>query len=196
MADERHPIVPPFPVLRDLIAWLKAVNVPGMVIGGVAVAIIGRPRVTGDIDCVILLDQDNWGEFITRGSQFGFSPRIQEVLSFAKRHRVLLMRHEAGGIDIDISIGVLPFEQESIERAIWVDVGDFSLPFPTPEDLIIMKAVAHRPIDMADIASILDVHPDVDLKRIRHWVKEFSTALEMPEIYDDLERILTQQKKS
>lgn len=59
-----------------------------------------------------------------------------------------------------------------------------------------MKAVAHRPIDLADIQSILDAHPDMDLGRIRNWVKEFSTALEMPEIYDDLERILTQQKKS
>ncbi|MCC7201701.1 MAG: hypothetical protein IT393_03410 [Nitrospirae bacterium] len=58
------------------------------------------------------------------------------------------------------------------------------------------EAVAHRPVDMADIQSLIDAHEDMDFSRIRQWVREFSSVLEMPEIYTDLEKILTQRKMS
>jgi hypothetical protein len=57
-----------------------------------------------------------------------------------------------------------------------------------------MKAVAHRPIDLEDIRSILEVNPNVDLKRIRYWVKEFAKTLEMPEIWNDLKKLLPRKK--
>ena len=57
-----------------------------------------------------------------------------------------------------------------------------------------MKAVAHRPIDMADIQSLMDAQPNIDLKRVRHWVRECLSVIEMPEIYNDLEKILAQRK--
>ncbi len=55
-----------------------------------------------------------------------------------------------------------------------------------------MKAVAHRPIDMEDIRSVLEANPHLDFKRIKHWVEEFARVLEMPEIFADLEKLLPQ----
>jgi hypothetical protein len=57
-----------------------------------------------------------------------------------------------------------------------------------------MKAVAHRQKDLLDIESIVDIHPKLNLKRIRKWVNGFSEVLEMPEISDDLEKILVKKK--
>ena len=34
---------------------------------------------------------------------------------------------------------------------------------PIPEDLIIMKTIAHRPKDLLDIQAILDSHHDLDV---------------------------------
>lgn len=45
-----------------------------------------------------------------------------------------------------------------------------------------MKAVAHRPRDLSDIESLLDAHPKADTRRILRWLREFSVALEKPEI--------------
>jgi len=53
-----------------------------------------------------------------------------------------------------------------------------------------MKAVAHRPRDAVDIEAVLDAHPKLDKARVRRWVEEFSEALEMPEIYTDLEALM------
>ena len=178
--------------LRDLVAWSQKEHIRSVIIGGVAASLLGRPRLTRDIDAVVLLDSKRWEKFLTVGQQFGFEPRIQDPLIFARKNRILLVNHKPTGIDVDISLGALPFEEEAIERAVSSEVAGVNIPLPTPEDLIIMKAVAHRPIDMIDIQAVLDVHPDLDLHRIRRWVKEFSEVLEMPEILNDLERILGQ----
>lgn len=181
--------------LRDLVAWSQKEHIRSVIIGGVAASLLGRPRLTRDIDAVVLLDSRRWEKFLTVGRQFGFEPRIQNPLVFARKNRILLVNHKPSGIDVDISLGALPFEEEAIDRAVNSEVAGVSIPLPSPEDLVIMKAVAHRPIDMIDIQAVLDVHPDLDLHRIRRWVKEFSEVLEMPEILNDLERILGQAKK-
>jgi hypothetical protein len=64
------------------------------------------------------------------------------------------------------------------------------IPLPTPEDLIIMKMVAHRPQDMIDVKTILQTYPKLDRKRVQKWVKEFSKTLENPDILTDLKKLL------
>ncbi len=56
--------------------------------------------------------------------------------------------------------------------------------------MIIMKAVAHRPRDMADIEGIVAAHPEFDASRVRHWLTQFADLLEMPEILTDTEKII------
>jgi predicted nucleotidyltransferase len=100
-----------------------------------------------------------------------------------------LLRH-GDGVGVDVSCGALPFEQEMIERAQVVEVGGVKVNVPTPEDLIIMKAVAQRPKDLNDIEALLRAHADLDLERVVRWTREFATALETPEILAGLERLL------
>ena len=71
-------------------------------------------------------------------------PRISDPIEFALKSRVLLLKHNQTKIDIDISLGALPFEQEMIERAIEFTTPELTVQVATPEDLIITKAVAHR----------------------------------------------------
>jgi hypothetical protein len=106
------------------------------------------------------------------------------------------MRHQESGIDVDIVFGSLSFEKEAVAQAIWMELGGVQAPLPLPEDLIIMKAVAHRPQDLADIEAVLAAHPKLNLKRVRRWVREFAAALAMPEILNDLEALLSQRKKA
>lgn len=165
-----------------------------MVIGGVAASILGRPRATRDVDAVILLDQGEWETFLAAGARFGFRPRRPDSLALAKQARIFLVRHEASGIDADIALGALPFEHEAIDRAVWIEVGGVRIPLPSPEDLIVMKAVARRSRDLADIEAILDAHPKLDLRRIRRWLREFSSTLDTPGILKGFESILTQKR--
>ena len=89
-------------------------------------------------------------------------------------------------MDIDLSLGILPFEKEMVERSALLDIGVFRLRIPTPEDLIILKAVAHRPKDLDDIQSIVTSHPNLDKKRIQHWVGQFGDALDLPDLWEQI----------
>lgn len=181
-------------VLSDLLRWFDDTGTQAMIIGGVAVSLLAKPRLTQDIDSLISKDIGQLENFCAKGQCFGFVPRLPDAPDFARKNRVLLMRHAASRIDVDISLAGLPFEFESFKRMKRIKLAAVSIPVPTPEDLIIMKAVAHRPRDMIDIASILDATKKIDSRRIRKWVREFSAILEKPQIYDDLLRMLKEQR--
>ena len=195
MAEQGETLAPLLAAIRDLVAWLHDTAVPGTIIGGVAASLLGRPRVTRDIDAFVMLDESKWAAFLAQGMTCGFVPRLPDAVAFAHQARVLLVRHEASGIDLDIAFGALPFEEEAVRHAVWREVAGIRVPLPLPEDLLIMKAVAHRPRDMADIESILDVQPQVDLRRVRRWIREFASALAMPALLQDFNAVVARRRK-
>src|SRR5450432_3561587 len=80
-------------------AWLKQANVPAAVIGGVAASLLGRPRVTKDVDLVALVEDDDVSRLLLIGREHGFVPRVADAIAFAKVSRVLLLKHEPSGIE-------------------------------------------------------------------------------------------------
>jgi hypothetical protein len=103
--------------LRALALWLESEEAPYTTVGGLAVSLLGRPRATQDVDVVVWLGERSWESFVRAGEGYGFEGRIGDVLEFAKRSRVILLRHVASGISVDVSCGALPFELELIGRA-------------------------------------------------------------------------------
>lgn len=177
-------------VLASLTEWFKNQHVSYAIIGGVAIGFLGQPRATQDIHAVTWLDLSETTEFVKSGARFGFFPRISDPIEFAVKSRVLLLQHNQTKIDVDISLGALPFEQEMIERAIEFSTPELTVQVATPEDLIITKAVAHRKRDLLDIDNLVSVYPNLDLARIRQWVGQFAAVLESPELISDLESLL------
>ncbi len=159
----------------------------GVVIGGIAVSLLGQARFTEDLDAMFLLSVDEIPRFLKIAGQEGIEPRISQAEDFARQNRVLLLRHTSSQTNIDISLGILPFEQEMVERSVVYAIDDaLNIRLPTPEDLIIMKAIAHRPKDLLDIQGLVQKHPKLDRKRIQDWVLQFADVLERPELWDDI----------
>jgi hypothetical protein len=181
-SHELHPLLEPLAAVQRL---LTRFGERGMIIGGVAASLLGRPRLTADVDVIMLLSVEELPELIAAAEQEGFVPRIRDAEDFARHHHVLL-RHRESGINVDISLGMLPFEKEAVERSIVYQVGELMLRLPTPEDLIIFKAVAHRPQDLLDIQALIQANPNLDRGRIEHWVREFARALDMPDLWEDI----------
>jgi predicted nucleotidyltransferase len=178
------------PALESVCQLLRQKGVHGMIIGGLAASLLGRPRFTNDIDLLILDLDGRIPEFIQKLKSFGIEPRISDVEKFAIESRVLLVRHTESGINIDISMGILPFEREAVERRRVESAHGLEIVLPTPEDLIIFKSISQRPVDIEDIKAILARYPDIDDKRILSAVREFADILEMPELYQNIESLL------
>lgn len=178
-------------VLQDLLRWLEVTQTPYATIDGVGVSLIAGARATQDVDAVLWLDTDELESFVQSGTPHGFMGRISDAPEFARRNRVILLQHQPTGINVDLSCGALPFEEEMIARARELVIGSVRIKVASSEDLIITKAVAHRPRDIADIEAILNIEPNLDFERIRFWVSQFAEALEMPELMEDLEKLLS-----
>jgi predicted nucleotidyltransferase len=187
MNPDITPFVAPLAALQQVIDHF---NRQGMIIGGIAASLLGQPRLTADVDAVLLLPVKKLFELLEVAAQAGLAPRLADAETFARQNRVLLLVHEDSQINVDISLGMLPFEVEAIGRAIEYNLGQISLRLPTPEDLIILKAVAHRPKDIEDIKAIIAIQSNLDKQRIEHWVTQFAEILEMPELWDDIARLL------
>jgi predicted nucleotidyltransferase len=183
-------LIPLFAPIQALQNLLIQFNDRGVIIGGVAVSLLGIPRYTVDLDAVFLVSLDDVPRLLAEAAKQGIEPRIADPIGFARKNRVLLLQHSVSGMDIDLSLGILPFEFEMVERSRVVEIGSLKMRLPTPEDLIIMKSVAHRQKDLADIQGIAASHPILDKERIRFWVEQFGEALDLPELWQEIEKLL------
>ena len=195
----RHCVVDRVPAtllaaLADLMKWLDATNMPSMVIGGVAASVLGRPRLTQDVDALAILPEGEWANAVSTAARHGILPRIENPLDFARRSRVLLMRHVESGIDIDVTFGGLSFEQAAIDNSKIHDIGGLRVRLPRVEDLLIMKAVARRPKDLQDIEGLLAAHPEADVATVRQWVSEFATAMSTSDMLDEFDKLVARCK--
>lgn len=176
--------------LEDLAKWLETANIPAVIVGGLAVSLLGRPRFTRDIDVLALITERDWRAAIAAAADHGIVPRLDKPLEFALRTRLLALEHAESSIGIDVTLGSLPFEREAVEHGQVHGIGDVSVRLPRVQDLLILKALAHRPQDMQDIAALLEAHPQTDVEPARQWVREFATATGTPDLVRDLERVL------
>jgi hypothetical protein len=180
--------------LTDLVEWLESTNIPSMVIGGVAASVLGRPRLTQDVDALAILPEGEWADAVSAAASHGILPRIESPLDFARNSRVLLLKHVKSGIDIDVIFGGLIFEQAAIENCRIYDIGGLRLRLPRVEDLVVMKAVARRPKDLQDIEGLLAAHPQADVAAVRKWVGEFAAAMSMPDMLEDFDKLVARSK--
>ncbi len=174
--------------LRDLMAVIRTDH-PGMVIGGMAVIALGYPRATTDIDVAILVR--SLGEIdplFARLQAAGLAPRINDAVGFARANHVLLMRHSASHIDVDISLATLQFEEEAVTHRQFVDFAGVPIAVPRLEDLLIYKMVASRPQDLRDVEELLLRHVGrINIGKVRDRVGQFASLLERPDMITQME---------
>ena len=176
--------------LAEIRTFLIQHGIRYVVIGGIANAIWGRPRGTLDADLKVLLGDMSIHAFVELlGSAFRF--RVPDPLPFVRRTYVapILASNDVG---LDLVLGFLPYEVETVERAILVQYHGVAFSVCTAEDLIIHKAISERPKDWADIEGILARQASaLDQPYIMRWLEEFSRALERPELIQQYQELLS-----
>jgi hypothetical protein len=117
---------------REAIDFLTHAATPYLIIGGLAVATIGEPRMTGDVDVIGYLTVEQATALIDAAIAAGFEVASDE------RERLLAtgtLRFRKGGFQLDIILASLPFEDDARARARRHRLFGRLVPLPTPEDL-------------------------------------------------------------
>jgi len=162
-----------------------------MVIGGVAVSIHGRPRMTLDADVTIALDVAELPRILEAVNACGFSPRVDSPREFTEATRVLPLRSVSDGWEVDLIFAGTPYELEAISRARVTTLGGVDLPIVSAADLLIHKILAGRPRDMEDAESIALRQGDrVDRRFVRGTLLELAAFLDDDDIRRRVDAIL------
>ena len=175
-------MVKAFEAAWQLHQFLQARDIPYMIIGGIAVQRWGEPRFTRYLDALVLCEPGSEGALIDELLAH-FEGRIEDAAEFARKHRVLLLRIRRL-TDVDVSFGLPGYEEQALERAVSFDIGNGrTVNICSPEDLVVSKLVTGRSRDLTDAEGVVRRNwSAMDLGYVRHCLKEFSQALDMPEL--------------
>src|SRR5690242_13390243 len=86
-------------IIESLNRLLHQFNQRGVIIGGVAVGLLGKPRYTADVDAIFLLSTKDIPQFLKLARIENIIPRMQNAEEFARKSRVLLLKHEPTNIE-------------------------------------------------------------------------------------------------
>jgi predicted nucleotidyltransferase len=156
---------------------LRAQRLSFMLIGGQAVLLHGRPRLTEDIDITLGADPSRLDDVLEVCSALELRPLPEDVGTFVRQSFVLPVLHDETGIRVDFIFSTTRYERDAIERALIVDLAGVPVPFATAEDLIIHKLFAGRPTDLEDAATVVRRKGrDLDWLYLETWVRQFANV--------------------
>ena len=185
------PLVEAIAILKD---FLEEHDIRYMVIGGVANSVWGRPRATTDADLVLLLEGRSIAEFVELVSTV-FQFLQPNLVEFARRTYVVPIQ-VTDDVSADLSLAMLPYEEQAIGRAVLIDIEDVRVPVCTAEDLVIYKTISERAKDWLDIEGILlRQGTKLDQDYIIGWLEQFAQALERLEIVTRYESLRAQVER-
>ena len=160
--------------LKALVRFLNTTKTEYVILGGVAVALYGEPRLTFDIDVNVSIEVGKIDNFLKYAKKYGFYPAIPKIKSFIKKTGVIPVRFIKEKIEgrCDIIISESPLEAAAIKRGRLRKIGSLKARFVTPEDLIIHKIASDRPRDIEDVKGILIRQKrKLDMKYIYNWLR-------------------------
>jgi hypothetical protein len=170
--------------LADVARVIAALDAPAAVIGGIAVISYGFARLTNDIDCAVSAPREDAALILRAFEGRGFKARNEDPLGFAEENLVLLLRHEATGVELDVSLAQLEFESEALASAEPRAFGQVRVPMPLISDLLTYKALAGRPRDHQDIVELLALGYEVDTPRIERALRWFDELMDTDRLGD------------
>lgn len=177
-------------LLSRIGANLNKRSLPYMIIGGQAVLLHGEPRLTRDIDITLGVNTDHLDELLSLVQELSLKSIPNDIESFVRQTMVLPALDETTGIRVDFIFSFTPYEIEAIKRAVKVVILDQEVNFASPEDLIIHKIFAGRPRDIEDVRTVILKNPQIDIRYIRGWLKEFDTSADEKDFLKNFEGVL------
>jgi len=148
-----------FDTLKSLCTLLSEAHINYCLIGGLAVAILAKPRATEDIDLLILIeekDRSSISELMKKKFEIIQDNNIMRFEN-ATIWRTILgspTGDEAGFVIVDFLLADKEIYREAVLHPLNLTIDYVTIPVATPENLIKIKELSNRPQDLLDIAAL------------------------------------------
>lgn len=176
--------------LRAFVGLLESLGLRYAVMGGIAVRAHGIPRPTQDVDFTVSVQRQRLPELYDAARRLGYDVpeayRTGWVDQVAGMPLVRVGRYVEGhSIDVDLFLAESRFQHELLARARPEQIDDLTVRVVSPEDLVLLKLLAHRPRDIADIGDILFVQGSLDEAYLRQWADELGVLARLDDVLAD-----------
>lgn len=173
--------------VRSLLHRLK---ISYLVIGGMAVGVVGEPRFTQDLDIDLFLREVDIPSFLKAAKKASFAFSNRRILSSVRLTGAFSIREK--DTHVDFIIASTPFEEEALKRRQRLKLFGVFMPFPSPEDMILLKIIPGRTSDLADAESIVSRHrAKLDKAYLERWARRLSEDQENPRIWGTLRKLMS-----
>jgi len=163
-------------------AVLDSTTVPWVVVGRIAWVVRGVRAVRTSIAVLVRGDAVEVARLASTFARAGFSERIPEAVEFARQRFVLLLRHPALGVDLDVVFGWTELEHDAIAHATRERFGEVRVPIARAHELAVMSVMSGLPRDHEAAAALLLANPGVDRARVGTQLAALAEAADAPEI--------------
>lgn len=154
---------------RHIFGALNDAGIRYIIVGGVAMNLVGYPRFTGDIDILLALDTENIAKMSALMKEMGYEKRIPvSIEELGDEKKVLQLMKEKNLIayslanpseplySIDVIVGdSLRFDAYE-KHCSWEFAWDITVPVVSINDLIGMKKKSNREKDHDDVRNLLE----------------------------------------
>ncbi len=171
-------------VLADFVRLFDELAMDYAVMGGLAVRVHGIPRPTFDLDFTVAINRQELPRFYERVTAAGYT--IPEAYSTGWVDQVaglplIKVKFFVAGnsVDLDLFLAESPFQRELMKRRQRHVVDGQPTWVVSPEDLILLKLIAHRPRDFVDVADVLFAQGQLDEAYLRRWATELGVSPEL-----------------
>jgi hypothetical protein len=157
---------------------LQGADIPSVVIGGVAVALWGEPRVTRDVDLKVQLGREEAERLLALLSP-DYTPLLPDP-RLTLREQAMLFVQDSTGTRLDLLLADTPCDVQAIQRGQPVEAEPgATIRVRSPEDLVVYKLVSTRLRDHEDARSVVRRQGDkLDDGHVLHWLRQFELALD------------------
>jgi len=158
-----------------------------VIIGGFASSIYGKPRMTSDIDIILMIeDKNNIKEILNKFLNYGFKKISSKKLKGFLNGYPLKMEHKSS-FSIDLRLASFSIDFESIEKAKKIKFLGSNIFLPKPEDLIVYKLIRFNEIDKFDIKMIA-LRNKINWSYVRDKAENLEKEIKL-NIVENLEKI-------
>lgn len=157
---------------------LDRAGIRSAIIGGVAIAVWGEPRLTRDVDLKVLLGRDRAQDLVKLlGKKYVFLAK--DPVETLKKMGFIFMK-ATPSVRLDLLLAETSFDESALRRARSIQIKrGVKLTFCTAEDLIIYKMISTRPRDREDVQGIILRQKNrLDDKYVVGWLNQFEGALD------------------
>jgi 3-phosphoglycerate kinase len=163
-------------VLEDVVRRLDTAGIPYMLSGSVAMNVYAQPRMTRDIDIVLVLAPADVARFLY-AFQDGYIAEEETVREEVRRCGMFNLLEKRSIVKIDCILQKEgAYDAEAFSRRLERKLAGFSVKVIAPEDLILRKLIwareSHSELQFRDVRNLLEMSEELDRTYLDRWIRK------------------------